>query len=87
MNLHPFKLYCVYLDPLNLSNVCDSSWSSISRTLSRFKKRKGNNLVLYEVSHKRVSHCGCAVDIQEIILKSVKHMQSCCFAHKTNIVS
>ena len=56
------------------------------RTLSRFKKRKGNNLVLYEISHKRVSHCSGAVDIQ-IILKSVKHMQSCCFAHKTNIVS
>ena len=47
------------------------------RTLSRFKERKGNNLVLYEVSHKRVSHCGRAVDIQEILLKSVKHVQSC----------
>ena len=65
----------------------DFSWSSIFKDLSRFKKRKGNNLVLYEISHKRVSHCSGAVDIQEMILKSVKHMQSCCFAHRTNIVS
>ena len=27
INLHPFKLYCVYLDPLNISNATDFSWS------------------------------------------------------------
>ena len=27
MNLRPFKLYCVYLEPLNSSNVGDFSWS------------------------------------------------------------
>ena len=26
MNLHPFKLYRVYFEPLNLSNVRDFSW-------------------------------------------------------------
>ena len=29
MNLRPFKLYRVYLEPLNLSNVGDFSWSWI----------------------------------------------------------
>ena len=27
MNLRPFKLYRVYLDPLNMSNAGDVSWS------------------------------------------------------------
>ena len=27
MNLRSFKLYCVYLHPLNMSNVGDVSWS------------------------------------------------------------
>ena len=27
MNLHYFKLNCVYLDPLNMSNAGDFSWS------------------------------------------------------------
>ena len=27
INLHPFKLYRVYLESLNLSNVGDFSWS------------------------------------------------------------
>ena len=29
MNLRPFKLYRVYLEPLNSSNVGDFSWSWI----------------------------------------------------------
>ena len=27
MNLRPFNLYRVYLDPLNMSNASDFSWS------------------------------------------------------------
>ena len=37
MNLRRFKLYRVYLKPLNSSNVGDFSWSRIVRALSMFK--------------------------------------------------
>ena len=42
MNLHPFKLYPVYLDPLNLSNAfIDFSWSSIFKDFIQVQKEKG----------------------------------------------
>ena len=64
------KLYRarVCLDPLNLSNVCDFSWSWILREFTRFKKGKENS------SYSRR---------QRNELKSVMHIQ-CCFAQKTN---
>ena len=37
MNLRPFKLYRVYLEVLNSSNVGDFSWSLILKALSMFK--------------------------------------------------
>ena len=36
-NLRPFKLYRVYLEALNSSNVGDFSWSLILKGLSMFK--------------------------------------------------
>ena len=43
MNLRPFKLFCVYLNSLNLSKVGDFFCGvEFLRTLARFKKRKKN---------------------------------------------
>ena len=39
-NLRPFKLYRVYLDPLNLSNVRDFSWSCIRKDLIQVQEEK-----------------------------------------------
>ena len=51
MNLRPFKLYCVYLNSLNLSNVGDFFCGvEFLRTLSRFKKRK--RIMYVHVLHK-----------------------------------
>ena len=37
MNLRPLKLYRIYLEALNSSNVDDFSWSLILKGLSMFK--------------------------------------------------
>ena len=41
IHLHPFKLYRVYSNPLNLSNVGDFSWSWILKDFLQFQKEKG----------------------------------------------
>lgn len=55
INFCPFKLYCLYLDSVNLSNAGDFSLSWILRTLSILTKRKGVSSsyvhVLHESSH------------------------------------
>ena len=38
MNLHSFKLYRAFLDPLNWSNMGDFSWISILKDCSRVQK-------------------------------------------------
>ena len=41
INLRPFKPNGVYLEPLNLSNVGDFSWSWILRDFTHFQIEKG----------------------------------------------
>ena len=41
MNLRPFKLYRVYLEPLNSSNVGDFSWSWILKGFIHVGLEKG----------------------------------------------
>ena len=41
INLRPFKPKRVYLEPLNLSNVGDFSWSWILRDLTHVQIEKG----------------------------------------------
>ena len=53
MNLRSFKLYRVYLDPLNMSNADDFPGVELLRTLLRFKKRKENYRRISTSSIKR----------------------------------
>ena len=45
MNLRPFKLYRVYLEPLNSSNVGDFSWSLILKGFIHVQIEKGKFVV------------------------------------------
>ena len=45
MNLRPFKLYRVYLEPLNSSNVGDFSWSLILKGFIYVQIEKGKFVV------------------------------------------
>ena len=80
MNLRHFKLYRVYLEPLNSSNVYvgDVSWSWILKGFIHIQIEKGNLSstylsstylyvhVLYKTSHWEVSRRSRAVDIKEM---------------------
>ena len=46
MNLRSFKLYRVYLDPLNMSNVGDFSWSWILKDFIQVQKEEGKFVVV-----------------------------------------
>ena len=46
MNLRPFKLYRVYLEPLNSSNVGDFSWSLILKGFIYVQIEKGKFVVV-----------------------------------------
>ena len=41
MNLHSFKLNRIYLDPLNMSNAGDFSWSWIVKDFTQVQKEEG----------------------------------------------
>ena len=45
-NLRPFKLYRVYLEPLNSSNVGNFSWSWILKGFIHVKTEKGKFVVV-----------------------------------------
>ena len=47
MNLRPFKLYRVYLEPLNSSNVGDFSWSRILKGFIHVQIEKGKFVVVF----------------------------------------
>ena len=70
INLRSFKLYRVYLDPLNMSNVGDFPGVEFLRVLLRFKKTKENLSsyvhVLYKTSNWEISRRSRAVDVKEI---------------------
>ena len=46
MNLRSFKLNRVYLDPLNMSNVGDFSWSWILKDFIQVQKEEGKFVVV-----------------------------------------
>ena len=46
MNLRSFKLNRVYLDPLNMSNAGDFSWSSILKDFIQAQKDEGKFVVV-----------------------------------------
>ena len=46
MNLRSFKLYRVYLDPLNMSNAGDVSWSWIFKGFIEVQKEEGKFVVV-----------------------------------------
>ena len=46
VNLRPFKLYRVYLEPLNSSNVGDFSWSWILKGFIHVQIEKGTFVVV-----------------------------------------
>ena len=72
MNLRHFKLYRVYLEPLNSSNVYvgDVSWSWILKGFIHIQIEKGNLSsyvhVLYKTSHWEVSPGSRAMNIKEM---------------------
>ena len=47
MNLRFFKLNLVYLDPLNMSNAGDFSWSCILKDFTYVQKDEGKFVVVY----------------------------------------
>ena len=46
MNLRSFKLNRVYLDPLNMSNAGDFSWSWIIKDFTQVQKEEGKFVVV-----------------------------------------
>ena len=46
MNLRSFKLSLVYLDPLNMSNASDFSWSWILKDFIQVQKDEGKFVVV-----------------------------------------
>ena len=46
MNMRPFKLFRVYLEPLNSSNVAEFSWSWILKGFIHVQKEKGKFVVV-----------------------------------------
>ena len=87
-NLRPFKLYRVHLEPLNSSNVGDFSWSWILKGFIHVQIEKGKFVVVcsrppYNVALGAFTSQSCS-ERQKNVLKSMMHVQSSCFAHKTN---
>ena len=87
LNLCSFKLTHVYLDPLNMSNAGDFSRSWILKILFKFKRgrkiRRG--MSTSNIYIKRQIRRFHVVVVQwtskkSHVLKSVMHLQSCCFA-------
>ena len=46
MNLRSFKLHRIYLDPLNMSNASDFSWSWILKDFIQVQKEEGKFVVV-----------------------------------------
>lgn len=83
----------LYLDPLNLPNVGQFSWSEFLRSLSRFKKER--NIVVLSSRprprppmikrrirkfHVYVAQLTSKKKTQTYYVKSVMQVQNCCFA-------
>ena len=85
INLHPFKLYCIYLDQLHLLNVGDLSRSWI--WLYRGSKRERK--ICCQMFMSYIKHCirrFCVVVVQWTSKKCTKKHDACAersFAHNT----
>ena len=67
MNLRSFKLYRLYLDPLNMSNAGEFSWSWILEDFIQVKKMKeisSSYVILLKTSNKEVSLHSRVVDVK-----------------------
>ena len=53
MNLRPFKLFCVFLNPFNLSSIGDFSWSWILKDFIQVPKKKEISSSYVHVLHKK----------------------------------
>ena len=70
-DLHPFKLYRIVLDPLNLSNVSNLPGVEFLTALYLGSKKRMENLlsyvqVLHKTLHKEVLRHTRAVDVKEM---------------------
>ena len=88
MNLRSFKRKRVYVDPLNMSNAGDISWSWILKNFIQVQKEEGKFVVVCSnvstSSTKRQIRRFHVVVVQWTsgnVLKSAMHVQSCCFDH------
>ena len=85
MNLRPFKLYRVYLKPLNSSSLGDFSWRWILKSFIYVQIENGKIVAVCPRPPWNVALGGFTSwsysGRQRNVLKSV---QSSCFAHKTN---
>ena len=77
--IQSFNFYRVYLDPLNLSNVGDFSWSWILKDFIQLQKEKEKFVVVCSRSPKYVALRGGR---EKNVLKSVMHVQSICLLIK-----
>ena len=72
MNLRPFKLNRVYLDPLNISKAGDFSWIWILKDFIQVQKEDGKSSSYVDVHRKtanwEVSRRSRAVDVEEMCL-------------------
>ena len=70
MNLRSFKLNHVYLDPLNMSNAGNFSWSWILKDFIQVEKEDGKvrrrMSIPHKTSNQEVSRRSCAVDVKEM---------------------
>ena len=64
MNLRPFKLFCVSLNPFNLSNIGEFSWSWILKDLNQVPKEKGKFVVVCSCPRSR------AMNVKEMYCKA-----------------
>ena len=77
-----FKLHRSYLILFNLSNVCEIFWVEYKRTVSKFRKKKQNVCVVFTYSMKGAREIWkFHVAVMQQRLKSVMHVQSCCFSN------
>ena len=79
MNLRSFKLNRVYLDPLNMlmqeTFPEDEFFYSSSKRGRKIRRRMSTSSIKRKFRRLHV----VVVDVNENVLKSVMHVQSCCF--------
>ena len=72
INLHPFKLHSVYLDPLNLSNVGDFSWGWLLKDFIQ-----GQFVVVCYILHKSAHWVSPLCQLVDMSEKCTKKHDAC----------